>query len=175
MQREVRYFPPNTCWHSGWLIHKSYKVIPLKFTIASGKGEAPMVYLEAPARGSRSNDYSLYNTANRLQTQMQCQEANCIKSYLPVCEPCLSHWSTYDLYKPLKFSYGHFYHKITKKKKKTLAAKSCCLPCTGSPQSTRAYLDSKVNTLIGFFFLSIQKGLDSMPCRLSIHPSQRAH
>lgn len=39
-----------------------------------------------------------------------------------------------------------------KKKKKTLAAKSCCLPCTGSPQSTRAYLDSKVNTLIGFFF-----------------------
>lgn len=50
-----------------------------------------MVYLEAPARGSRSNDYSLYNTANRLQTQMQCQEANCIKSYLTVCEPCLRH------------------------------------------------------------------------------------
>lgn len=40
-------------------------------------------------------------------------------------------------------------------------------------QSTRAYLDSKVNTLIGFFF--IQKGLDSMPCRLSVHPSERAH
>lgn len=75
MQREVQYFPLNTCWHSGWLIHKSYKVILLKCTIASGEGEAPMVYLEAAPHGRRSNDYSLYNIANRLKTQMQCQDA----------------------------------------------------------------------------------------------------
>lgn len=33
-----------------------------------------MVSLEAALHGSRSNDYSLYNIANRVQTQMQCQD-----------------------------------------------------------------------------------------------------
>lgn len=66
MQRELQYFPLNTCWHLGWLIHKSYKVILLKSTIASGKGEAPMVYLGAAPHGRRSNDYSLCNIANRV-------------------------------------------------------------------------------------------------------------
>lgn len=56
------------------LIHKSYKVILLKFTIASGIEEAPMVCLETALHGSRSNDYSLYTTANRVETQMQCQD-----------------------------------------------------------------------------------------------------
>lgn len=68
MQREVQYFPPNACWHPGWLIHKSYKVILLKSTMASGKEEAPMVYLEAVPHGRRSNDYSLYYIGNSVET-----------------------------------------------------------------------------------------------------------
>lgn len=75
MQREVQHFPPNTCWHSGWLIHKSYKVILFKRTIASGKGDAPMVYLEAAPHGRRSNHYSLYNIASGVEAQMQRQGA----------------------------------------------------------------------------------------------------
>lgn len=33
-----------------------------------------MVYLEAAPHGSRSNDYSLHVIANRVKTQMQCQD-----------------------------------------------------------------------------------------------------
>lgn len=34
-----------------------------------------MVYLEAAPHGSRSNDYSLHNIANRVETQLQSQDA----------------------------------------------------------------------------------------------------
>lgn len=74
---------------------------------------------------------------------------------------------TYDLYKPLNVACFFM----------PLHEEQHCFPPLFTlhrvHHSTRAYLDSKVSTLIGFFF--IQKGLDSMPCMLSIHLSKRAH
>ncbi len=168
MQRGVQYFPPNTCWHSGWLIHKSYKVILLKCTIASGKRTA---CLEAAPHGSRSNDYSLYNIANRVETQMQCQDAIASR-VISLYVYSASDTKTLDLYKPLKFYYGFWCCIIGEKHLLSSPEPSFTLHRILKP--TRAYLDSKVNTLIGFFFF-IQKGLDSIPCRLSVHPSERGH
>lgn len=145
-------FSPLLLIHDGtrWLIHKSYKVILLKFAIATGIEKAPMVCLETALHGSRSNVYSLYTTANRVETPMQCQDTIASRVICPRVL-WLRHWDFKIHINLLSFN---MIFDAAEWKKNTL----CCLTSEllftlhRILQPARAYLDNKVNTFIRFFF-----------------------
>lgn len=136
--------------HDGtrWLIHKSSKVILLKFTIASGTEKAPMAYLETALHGSCSNDYSLYTTANRVETQAQCQDTIASRVICP-CVLWLRHWD-FIIYINL-LSFNMIFDAAEWKNTLCCLTSELLFTLHRILQPTRAYLDNKVNTFIGFF------------------------